>query len=306
MKKAIITGPTGAIGVALIEQLISNNINVTAVCREGSRRIKNLPSSPYLKVVECNLDNLLSLEKKLSKDYDVFFHMGWESTIGVDRNKVYIQTRNIQYTLDAVELALKLGCRKFIGAGSQAEYGRCEEALSPNTPTNPENAYGMAKLCAGQLSRLRCQQLGMEHIWVRILSVYGPCDGENTMITSVIRSLLKGEIPHCTKGEQIWDYLYSKDAAKALEALWKHGVHGKTYCLGSGKAIPLAEYIKIIRDKIDVNLKLGLGDIPYGDNQVMYLCADISEMISDTKYAPETSFKDGITDTIEWVKKEYF
>lgn len=302
MKNVIITGPTGAIGVALIENLISNKINVTAVCREGSSRIKNIPSSPYVKVIECNLDKLSTLENMLLNDYDVFFHMGWESTFGDNRNNVCIQTRNIQYTLDAVELASKLGCRKFIGAGSQAEYGRSKESLSATTPTNPESAYGIAKLCAGQLSRIRCQQLGLEHIWVRILSVYGPCDGSNTMISFIIKTLLRQEKPSCTKGEQMWDYIYSKDAAKALVLLAKKGVNGKVYCLGSGQAVPLKNYMLSIRDRINPEIEIGLGEVPYGSQQVMYLCADISDLTKDTGFVPSITFEEGIEETIEWMK----
>ena len=56
--------------------------------------------------------------------------------------------------MDAVNLAHRLGCEFFIGAGSQAEYGRVEGKLNAQVPTNPENGYGMAKLCAGQMSRV--------------------------------------------------------------------------------------------------------------------------------------------------------
>ena len=77
-------------------------------------------------------------------------------------------------------------CQVFIGAGSQAEYGRVEGVLTAQTPCFPENGYGMAKLCAGQMSRVECQTLGMAHIWTRILSVYGPHDGPATMILSLI------------------------------------------------------------------------------------------------------------------------
>lgn len=303
MKRVVITGPTGAIGIALIEILISMQIEVTVICRKGSQRIQSIPKSPLIRVVECNLKNMKELIGELDGSYDVFFHFAWASTVGDSRNDVQAQISNIQYTLDAVELASSLGCKRFIGAGSQAEYGRTEEALNERTPVNPENGYGMAKLCAGQMSRLRCQQLGMEHIWVRILSVYGPFDGEKTMIVSIIKSLLKEEVPHCTKGEQIWDYIYSKDAADALVKLATSGIDGKTYCLGSGKGKPLAEYIKTMRDTINPKLEIGFGDISYSSQQVMYLCADISELTKDTGFVPQVEFEDGIKKTIEWVRQ---
>ena len=56
IKNVIITGPTGAVGIALINECIKNGISVTAVCRKSSKRIDHLPKSQLVKVVECNLD----------------------------------------------------------------------------------------------------------------------------------------------------------------------------------------------------------------------------------------------------------
>ena len=77
------------------------------------------------------------------------------------------------------------------------------------------------------MSRILCEQKQIEHIWTRILSIYGPYDGENTMIMSSIGKLLRGEKPALTKGEQQWDYLYSKDAGYAMYLLGEKGVSGK-------------------------------------------------------------------------------
>lgn len=304
MKKVIITGPTGVLGVALVRLLLASNVEVTAIIREGSKRLKNLPISPLLEVVECDLNNLHILSESLDKDYDVFFHLGWAGTSGSARYDAYIQIENVNNTIKAVELAKELGCKKFLGIGSQAEYGRSESALSPDTLTMPENAYGAAKLCAGQLSKIRCEQLGLEHIWVRVLSVYGPCDGENTLIMSVVNKLLQGEVPSCTRGEQIWDYIYSEDAARALACLGESDITGKTYCLGSGKGKPLIEYLEEIQRIVNPDIKLGLGDVPYAEKQVMYLCADISELKKDIRFEPSITFEEGIKRTITWIRSE--
>ncbi|MDY2912082.1 MAG: NAD-dependent epimerase/dehydratase family protein, partial [Agathobacter sp.] len=263
MKKIVMTGPTGAIGVALIEQCINENIEVYALCRKDSRRISNIPQSPLVHIIFCDLQEMSEFNDDQIKGADVFYHFGWAATIGAGRNDMPLQIQNIQYTIDAVHLAKRLGCSVFVGAGSQAEYGRVEGKLNAEVPTFPENGYGMAKLCAGQMSRVECEKLGLKHIWTRILSIYGPYDGDATMITSTIKKLLNGQIPELTKGEQMWDYMYSKDVAKAFVALGDRGVHGKIYCLGSGQVRPLKEYIEILRDKIDVRAKLGFGEIPY-------------------------------------------
>lgn len=303
MKRVIITGPTGAIGIALIYKLIQQKVHVTAVCHKNSKRTARIPASKYVDVIYCDLEEISKLPEYTSGIYDTFFHFAWACTIGDTRNDIGAQIENIRYTVDAVEAAKKMGCSQFIGAGSQAEYGRCTTPLTPVTPTWPENGYGIAKLCAGQLSRIRCKQLNMKHIWTRILSVYGPYDGENTLVMSLIRAFLHGEKPHCTKGEQVWDYIYSKDAANAFFLLGEYGKDGCVYCIGSGQPHKLSEYIYQIRDCIDTQCSVGMGDVPYSDKQVMCLTADISDLVRDTGYQTEYSFQKGILETIKWCKE---
>ena len=304
MQNVIITGGTGAIGIALIQELINKEIEITVVGHTKSVRCGRIPKSPYVKVVLCDIEDISQLPQMLKGKYDVFYHLAWADTFGEGRNNIDSQMHNIEYTLAAVETAAKLGCTRFVGAGSQAEYGRFEGSLNAMTPAFPENGYGIAKLCAGQLSRIRCKQLGMEHIWTRILSIYGPFDGEKTMISTVIRRFLKGESPPCTRGEQLWDYLYAKDAGTALYLLGEKGKDQKVYCIGSGRAKPLKDYICCIRDMIDPQLPVGFGEIPYGEKQVMHLCADIDELTADTGFLPQYSFREGIKETIEWIKGE--
>ncbi len=294
MKRVVITGATGAIGTALIKEFIKNNIEVLVLCRKNSNRIGVIPNNPLITIKNASLSDFSTLENNTGKSYNVFYHFAWEGTTGADRNDTYMQEKNIKYMLDAVQLSKRFGCHTFVGAGSQAEYGRVEGILKADTPTVPENGYGIAKLCAGQLSRRLCNQLGIKHIWVRILSVYGPNDGANTMVTSTVNKLRNKEVPQLTKGEQMWDYLYNADAARAFYLLGDDGINGKTYVLGSGQAQPLRVYIETIRDIVAPEMPLDFGAIPYAPNQVMYLCADISELQRDTGWQPQISFEEGI------------
>lgn len=305
IQTAVVTGPTGAIGIALCEKLLRENVTVYAVCRPGSSRIKDLPKAAALHVVECDAKELATLPQKLEGvSVDAFFHFAWAHTIGQGRNDMPAQIENIQSTIDAVRAAKALGCRVFLGAGSQAEYGRVEGLLKSDTPAFPENGYGMAKLCAGQMSRVEAKALDLDHVWVRILSVYGPHDGPMTMISGTIRKLLAGERPALTAGIQRWDYLYAGDAADAFYLAACHGRNGAVYPLGSGQAMPLKDYIIQMRDAIDPALPLGLGEVPYGPLQVMHLQADISALQADTGFVPKTPFAEGIRRTMDWVKRE--
>lgn len=294
IKRAVITGGTGAIGTALIEELIRNNIEVLVLCRKGSLRNQNIPEHSLVTKRFCDLNQLESFEFGETKEYDAFFHLAWAGTFGESRNDMFLQNLNVKYSLHAVALAKKLGCKIFFGAGSQAEYGRVNEKLNDNTKTNPETGYGIAKLCAGQMTRQYANQLGIEHIWVRILSVFGPNDGKNTMVMSTINKISNNESPKTTRGEQIWDYLYSEDAARAFVLLALNGKNNKTYVLGRGEEHMLSEYIKKIRDLVNPSVKIDFGAIPYSKNQVMYLCADISELTKDTGWTPLVDFESGV------------
>ena len=299
MKRAIITGATGAVGTALVKELITNNVETLVLCREGSKRNHQIPDHPLVTRKYCSLDQLASIENDTGKNYDVFYHFAWMGTTGAERNDMYLQNLNVQFALDAVGAAKRFGCHTFIGAGSQAEYGRVEGVLRTDTPAFPEMGYGIAKLCAGQMTREYAHQQGMHHIWVRILSIFGPNDGPQSMVMSTINKLQNGEVPQFTKGEQMWDYLYSEDAAQAFRLLGEKGHDGKVYVLGSGNAKPLAEYIMELRDVVNPNAEIALGAIPYTPKQVMHLEADIHDINNDTGWIPTTQYKTGIKKIIE-------
>ncbi|MCC8137783.1 MAG: NAD(P)-dependent oxidoreductase [Clostridiales bacterium] len=301
MKRIILTGATGAIGTAIINECIRQNIEVLVLCRADSARKDNIPCSPLVMVRDCSLQEMAGLQNLDEEQYDAFIHLAWDGTVGAARNDMYTQNRNVRYALDAVELADRFGCGLFIGAGSQAEYGRTEGLLTAETPVFPEMGYGIAKLCAGHMTRERAHQLGMRHIWMRILSVYGPNDGEKSMISCVIRDLQNGVSPKCTLGEQKWDYLYSGDAARAFLAAAAKGKDGKTYVLGSGDVRPLHDYIEDIKNVVAPQIAVSYGAIPYAETQVMFLGADISEIHADTGWLPTCEFKKGIARIVETI-----
>lgn len=303
MERVIITGATGEIGLALVNELLCNGSNITVIARPNSKRINRLPKHNNLKILEIELENLSMLisGKKLQETYDAFYHLGWDYSR--NHNDVSQHSQNINYTINAIKLAVELGCECFIGAGSQAEFGSVNGIISENTETRPETAYGIAKLCAGQMGKLLCEQNGIRFVWPRIFSVYGPGDAESTMVISTIRTLLLGKCPLLTEGTQIWDFLFSKDAAYALRLLGENRRCEGTYCIARGEARALKEYIKAIRDAIDPSLPLEFGGIPYKDNKIINLEVNIEKLQMDTGFSPKVSFEEGIKETIAWIRK---
>lgn len=300
--KAVVTGASSMIASALIRLLVAEGHEVYALCRPGSKKLGNIIKNERVHIVHSDISDITAVGQSIGCGCDAFFHFAWGGTSGAKRNDSRIQSENIRFTLDAVELAHSLGCEVFIGAGSQAEYGRVDGKIAPDTPCFPENAYGAAKLAAGHLSRIACAKHGIRHVWARILSVYGIGDNDFTITVSSLKKMLSGQVAQFTPAEQMWDFLYCDDAARAFHLMAQFGKDKAVYVLGSGQARPLKEYIGLMHAASGADSDVQIGALPYNDKQVMYLCADISALTADTGFVPQVSYEEGIKETVKWLK----
>lgn len=302
MKKVVVTGATSMIGVATIKECIKNNIEVLAVIQRQSKKKHRLPGSDLITLCECNLDELHALEIEGSS-YDVFYHFAWGDTGKLTRDDPVLQEKNIQYTLDAVELARKLGCSKFIGAGSQAEYGLVNQVITAETKEDPVLSYGIAKNAAGRLSRKLCEKYGIIHIWGRIFSVYGCNDSEETMVSYAVGQFLKHEKASFSAATQRWDYLYEDDAGKIFYLLGEWSVESKVYRIANGKSKPLREFILEIKNAFAEEVECEFG--AYSDvKNMISLNVNIDDLVEDIGYVPETEFREGIENVIAYWRRK--
>lgn len=293
MRKIVVTGATSMLGTATIEECLKNGIEVVAVVHRNSKNFYRLPKSPALKIVEANLNELVTYMPDFN-DADVFYHFAWSATTHMGRLNVDVQESNIRYTLDAVRLAQKCGCNKFVFAGSQAEYGLSDKPLTRETPIRPYTAYGVSKYAAEKLAEMLCASLRMTFVGLRIVSTYGVNDGANTLVSYIIDCYRKDVQPILTPCEQIWDYLYAEDAARAFRLLGQSTANG-IYIVGGGRGLALKSYVETIYRLITPRVPLVFGGKAYSENQVMYLVADISDLTRDTGFKPQISFEEGIS-----------
>ncbi len=307
MKRVVITGATSMIGAALARHCIEEGVEVFAVVRENSKRLSRLPVSPLLHLVRSDIGEYLeNLPSKIGESCDVFYHFAWSNTGEAKFKSIYGQTENINGTLTALEAAQKLGCHLFVGAGSQAEYGPQDcEKISVETPVKPVLAYGICKYAAGKLVQIEAEKLGIAAVWVRIFSVYGENDKNSTLIMQLVHDMLCGQSTALTACEQLWDYLYSEDAARAFYLIGDKCKKSAYYCLGSGQAHPLREYVKMTAAATGYKGKIGFGEKSYSPNQVMNLCADIEPLTKDTGFVPSYTFTEGIQRVVDYWKKRF-
>jgi nucleoside-diphosphate-sugar epimerase len=253
--------------------------------------------------VPCDIGSLAPARESVGETCRHFFHLAWRASYGPERENPQVQAANIEAALEAVGLAARLGCEVFVGAGSQAQYGDTDDTLTEDTPLRPTTRYGAAKCRAEQVTREACALQGLRHVWIRICSVYGPCDGPHTLVTYLMRSYLRGEEAVLTPCLQEWDFLHADDAARAFRALAEKGRDGHAYVLASGHARPLWRYMREWQEVTRGRARLRIGGKPYPEGARRRLCADITRLREHTEFAPRITFGQGMRTTLAWYEE---
>lgn len=294
MKKILITGATSMIGIALIKEAIKNDVQIIALDISSSPRMDKLPKSDLVQFVDCDLRNIENFDSSSFKDVDCFYHFAWLGTSKEARDNPEIQLLNIRITLDCIKMCSRIGCKKFVGAGSQAEYGYVDGTITPDTPCNPQISYGVAKLAAGKLGRKLCDSLGIVFIWGRVFSVYGPNDNPNTMIRYAIESLLANKTPSFSSGLQKWNYLYEDDVGIVFYLIGCRTNESKVYCIASDDTRELKQFIIELKEVVNKH-----ASVEFTDAISNGIDPDISTLVKDVAWLPTIRFSLGISKIME-------
>ena len=186
--------------------------------------------------------------ERLPENADVWLHFAWAGAGSAGRSDPGIQEFNIQMTLRAAQKAAELGCGRFLFAGSQAEYGHAQDGTPKREdgPAEPVSEYGRAKLevCRQLTAYFAARET--DYIHMRLFSVYGPGDHENSLVNTLIRGFGRGEeisLGNCT---QAWNYLYIDEAAEAIDLLAERGERG-IYNIAGEDTRALRDYVEEVQ-----------------------------------------------------------
>lgn len=302
MKNIIITGATGFIGSHLVKLLVSKDYNVTIISRNKEKAKKLLGLD--INCIECDLNKINN--NNLDKlNCDVFYNLAWNGVSTEYKDNIDMQLKNIEMTLKIAEFANKINTKLFISAGTVAEYVFCDETMDVYEKQTPNDMYGASKVASHYLLDVYTRNNNLPFIWCIIPSAFGEGRTDNNILTYTIRELLAKRKPKYGVLTQMWDFLYVKEIVRALMLIGEKGQPGKIYGIGSGVYKPLREYIEIIRDTIDPNLPIGIGERPELSKKTFSSCVNINELTRDTGFIPEIYFEEGIKKTINWFKQEF-
>lgn len=300
MKKVLVTGANGFLGSLLVKKLTESGCEVIAADMPGC--FGNIPAQA--RFVEFDMRDFSTLKSAVSDtDIDAVYHMAWCGSSGPARADYALQLDNVKYTCDAVKTAAEMGIKRFIGAGTLAQMD-CMAYIGENgSSPNGVSCYGTAKIAAQYMSKAVANSCGIEHVWCFISNTYGVGNTTMNFVNMASKKMLAGERAAFTAGEQNYDFVYITDTINGLYLCGKSGKPNCSYYIGSGSARPLKEYITAIRDAIDPEIPLYLGEIPFNGTPLPIEKFSVAEISADTGYAPEVDFADGIARTISWLKQ---
>lgn len=292
MKKvAIITGITSFLGRNVAKNLIKNDFKVIGILRPESN-IKKIRDVKGLDTITIDFNKIslrdfndieyeYRIKEKLDKIYEensefYFLHFGWGSTL--NRTDFNIQMLNVDYSKKVYNIARLLNAKKFIFAGSQAE--------KTNT-----TAYGMAKNSFANWSKE--QKVDMDFIHMRIHSIYGIGDRNNSLIMSIIKSIKENKDIELSSLNYNWNYLYIDDFIKIVSKFLDNDIDTNIiYDIGSDDTRLLKDYVNEIKIVLKAKNNFLIGARP--NSSEIFSVPNISFMMNELKDFKFTKFNEGI------------
>ena len=294
----VITGATSFLGLELVGYLLSAGQSVIAVCRPDSKGLASIPEGA--KIVLSEMHNYGNLHN-LIVEADIFINLAWGGTGHDGRNLSDIQQDNVSFAITAMLSATKMGCRLFVEAGSQAEYGSTIEPQSEDSVCNPFSEYGKAKLMVKEELFKISEQLGIKYIHLRIFSIFGENDHPWTLVMSAIDKMLKNEQVDLSPCTQNWNFVYVKDAVKIITKLCDYAISTKgftheVYNIASRDSRILKDFVEEMKAITKSKSVLNYGSIT--PSNLVSLQPVISKMESATGIYEYTQFADVINKII--------
>lgn len=303
--KALITGANGFVGKYLLHVLCDHQVETIAVVRNRSSNTEGLENFRNTRIIYCEMDEIEKLPEIVAdRDIDYCIHLAWEGANGHPRSNPEMQLKNISRTLSLCRALSKMRIRRFVGIGTLAEKDVNNYIPLDGATPNLVSCYGIAKLTAQYMSKAICTELGIEHIWCQLSNLYGIGDKSSNFINYACKLMLTGGRPSFTAGEQMYDFVYITDIAKGIYKAAADGKVNTAYYIGSGHQKKLKEFIFQIRDAVDPDIQLHLGEIPFNGTCLPDEEFDCSKLMNDTGYCAEIPFEKGIKRTVSWLESQ--
>ncbi len=326
--KILVTGGAGFIGSAVIRHIIHNTddevLNIDKLTYAGNlESLEHIDQSPRYEFQQIDICDKEALEKAFNHfQPNLVMHLAAESHVdrSIDGPAEFINT-NIVGTYHLLEVARQYWQNleemskqqfKFHHISTDEVYGDLEgttDLFTETTPYAPSSPYSASKASSDHLVRAWHRTYGFPILVTNCSNNYGPYHFPEKLIPLVILNALDGKpLPIYGKGNQIRDWLYVEDHARALYKVVTEGKVGETYNIGGHNEKQNIEVVKTICHILD-ELKPQENGQPY-ESLITFVkdrpghdlryAIDASKIANELNWTPTETFDSGIRKTVEW------
>jgi NAD dependent epimerase/dehydratase len=309
--RVLITGADGFIGSHLVELLAKRGAQVRALSLYNSFNdwgwLESLQCLHEISVVTGDIRDP-HLCEELTKDIDVIFHLAALIPIPYSYRAPtsYVDT-NAVGTLNICQAALRAGVQRIIHVSTSEVYGTARYVpIDEAHPLQPQSPYSASKVGADAIAKSFHCSFGLPVVIARPFNAFGPRQSARAIIPTIISQLAAGcgEV-NLGDTEPTRDFTYVEDTCAGLVTIAEmEGGLGEVFHIGSNFEISISKLFQLIAELMQSEARIrvdGARKRPEG-SQVFRLWCNNEKLARATGFRPQTSLRDGLTETIRWFR----
>ncbi|MCY1118349.1 dTDP-glucose 4,6-dehydratase [Bacillus safensis] len=313
-KSYLITGGAGFIGLNFVKLMLQDtDVRLTVFDKltyaSHPEEMDELLKLSHFRFIQGDITLQHELDQAFDEVYDAIIHFAAESHVdrSIESAEPFIQT-NVLGTYRMLEAVLKGKAKKLIHISTDEVYGDLEPddpAFTEQTPLSPNNPYSASKASSDLLVKSYIHTHQLPAMITRCSNNYGPYQHEEKLIPTIIRKAVNGEkIPIYGDGQQIRDWLYVEDHARAVKQVLENGTAGQVYNIGGGNEKTNLDLTKTILSQLGISHDQ-IAFIQDRKGHDRRYAIDASKLKGELGWTQETSFEEGIKKTINWYQTKY-